>query len=332
MSIVPPPVIHCIGLANMDALAYVDESFLKKFGARKGTTVAYSGIRLDTIRAALPDPVYIPGGSAANTAASLAAHGHEVVYTGKTGDDEHGAQFRALFENVPVRFATAPAPDGTTSVCLVLVTPDKERSFLYSTDMAAWHLREEDLPDLSGPAPQIVYVEAYLATIQGKSGINLLSLLESALPKDGNTLIINIVDAAYLAAYKNHIFEILRARHAVLIGNMFEFSTLFLTDDPDDLREQAIDMDCDFVITKGHEGVIYLAETEYFALPAPVVDFDAIADTVAAGDYFSAGFIDGLMNGQDRRTCCARGIAFAFATESLKIPGARQGESGTETS
>ncbi|MCB9989723.1 MAG: adenosine kinase [Rhodospirillales bacterium] len=327
MSIIPDSSeVVLLGLANMDALAYIDEDFLNRCGARKGTTVAISGRLLSRIAEQLEDVSYIPGGSAANTAASLASHGHKVSFIGKVGDDAHGQSFRDAFKSTGVHFDTPPEAGKDTSLCLVLVTPDKEQSFLYCADAAAWQLEEQDLPDFSAHCPRIVYAEAYLATIQDKSGVNLLSMLESALPDENNELVINIVDSAYLSAYKSHIFEILRARHCTLIGNHFEFLSLFGTDENAGLQSQAIDMDCDFIITRGAHGLSFISKDECFDLKAPDIDFDTIIDTVGAGDYCAAGFMHGLLQNHDKRRCCELGIE--FATESLKIPGARAVKAG----
>ena len=120
-----------IGNAMVDILAHCEESFLVEHGVRKGVMQLIDGQRAADIRRVMESPSEVSGGSAANTIAGLADMGCRTAYVGKVVDDRLGHVFADDIRSLGVKYETPMTPSGQgtdTGCCMVLVTPDGERS------------------------------------------------------------------------------------------------------------------------------------------------------------------------------------------------------------
>src|SRR5690606_19682848 len=120
--------------------------FLVTEGMTKSIMHLIEADRSADLYAKMPDTrKMIPGGSAANTAAGVAALGGRAAFVGKVADDELGAVFRTDYERNGIHFATADLEDGpATARSMILVTPDGERTM--NTYLGACqHLTEDDI-------------------------------------------------------------------------------------------------------------------------------------------------------------------------------------------
>ena len=124
------PLITGMGAALVDLFADVDEPALEALGSPKGSMTLVDAARANALRDGVKVHTYRPGGSAANTVAGLAGLGMQGGFIGKIGDDELGRVFRDSLTDLGVTFPVTPcdAADHPTGNCLVLVTPDAERT------------------------------------------------------------------------------------------------------------------------------------------------------------------------------------------------------------
>jgi sugar/nucleoside kinase (ribokinase family) len=151
-----------IGNAIVDVLARTDDAFLRQHGLVKGAMTLIDAERAEALYGAMGPGIEISGGSAANTLAGVASLGGRAAYIGKVRDDQLGAVFRHDIRAAGVAFDSAPALDGaSTARCLVLVTPDAQRT-MQTYLGACVELGPDDVtPDLVAAA-QITYLEGYL--------------------------------------------------------------------------------------------------------------------------------------------------------------------------
>ena len=151
-----------IGNAIVDVLAHADEAFLEAHGLPKGAMTLVDADRADRLYDAMGPGVEISGGSCANTVAGAASLGSAVAYVGKVRDDQLGRIFAHDIRAAGVAFDTPPAPDGPgTARCLVLVTPDAQRTMCTYLG-ACVELGPEDVdPGLVARAA-VTYLEGYL--------------------------------------------------------------------------------------------------------------------------------------------------------------------------
>jgi sugar/nucleoside kinase (ribokinase family) len=305
------PRILCIGLANVDIIANVGEDFLSAHNIGKGVTNTLDACTTGAILSKIENPVFYPGGCAANTACGIAGFGVPVRFTGKTGEDSFGEIFRDGFAHTPnLVFDTPPFAQKMTSVCLTLVTPDKERSFALCTDTAGWFIGPDDLPEAEDGAR--VYLEANTALM--RTGENR-SLLEDAAEKYRNRhLILNLNDRDIVDRCRPVIGSLFaRGMETCFIGQMEEFFALFQTRNFDAACDRAKATGKHFAITSGPNGVYLLHEGKIEHVPANAVPASHIVNTVGAGDQFAGGFVAGLAMGMPLREACVQGVNAATA-------------------
>ncbi|HHN73199.1 MAG TPA: adenosine kinase, partial [Thermopetrobacter sp.] len=151
-----------IGNAIVDVLANVDDEFLVKHDLVKGAMRLVDEVEAHELYEALGPTVEMSGGSAANTIAGLASFGRRAAFIGKIGADQLGEVFAHDIRSLGVHFDTAPVGDGpATARCLVLVTPDGERT-MNTWLGAAVKLGPEDVDEALVRDSAILYLEGYL--------------------------------------------------------------------------------------------------------------------------------------------------------------------------
>src|SRR5262245_13007416 len=119
-----------IGNAIVDVLAQSSDAALAELGLHKGTMALIDRARADALYGRMGQGVEMSGGSAANSMAGIASLGGRAAYIGKVADDQLGEVFCHDIRAVGVRFETAKARGGDTSTarCLIMVTPDAQRT------------------------------------------------------------------------------------------------------------------------------------------------------------------------------------------------------------
>src|SRR5690606_15017694 len=118
------------GNAIVDVISRTEDAFLAEAGLAKGSMTLIDETAAKNLYARMGPGLECSGGSAANTVAGLASFGARAAFIGKTRDDTLGKVFRHDIGALGVTFRTPPAPDSApeTARCLVLVTPDAQRT------------------------------------------------------------------------------------------------------------------------------------------------------------------------------------------------------------
>jgi sugar/nucleoside kinase (ribokinase family) len=300
--------VTCIGLANVDVIANVSEDFLSSHNIAKAATTSLDATSTGMLLGKLANPVFYPGGCAANTACGLSCFDIDTTFIGKTGDDTYADIFRQGFRNTDVRYTTPPFGSKMTSTCLTLVTPDKDRSFALCADTAGWFLSPADLPDSPG---QYVYLEANTARMAMNGGNNLLRAAAKKYGGSGIKVIVNLNDREIVRMAHDTLKGLLREDIAFFIGNIAEIHTLFGTNNQDDAFDAIMDTGHNFAVTDGPNGAWVLADSAAEHLPAMRLHASRIVNTIGAGDQFAAGFVSGLVAGLSYAESCLSGIQAA---------------------
>jgi len=157
-------VIDVVGIGNaiVDVIAHADERFIAGQGLAPGAMTLIDAERADSLYRAMGPAIESSGGSAGNTMAGIASLGGTGGYIGKVRDDLLGAVFRHDITAIGVRFDTPAAAAGpATARCLILVTPDGQRTM--ATYLGACvELGPEDIDPTLIAAARITYLEGYL--------------------------------------------------------------------------------------------------------------------------------------------------------------------------
>ena len=317
------PYVLCIGVANVDVIARVDTAFLLTQRVDKGTSTLMRTADLLDVISRMKDFLTIPGGCAANTACGVAQHGIETHFVGMIHDDIYGKIFEDGFKPYGVRFHAAYHPEKNTSLCLTLVTQDKDRSFVYSPDAASWFLGEEHLPDRDPSRPLIVYTESNLFRMSaGTTRQNMLHAVVEKYHGPGTQIILNLIDTEIATHHRQAIIDMMNRKViSFIVCNRDELMALFSAATVDEAFQAAQASGQKFITTLGKDGAVIMDENRIDHIAGSGIALEDIVDTVGAGDQFSAGFVAGLAQGKTLDAACLDGTQKAI--EILGLAGAR---------
>tara|TARA_R110002096_G_scaffold266710_1_gene460300 strand:- start:94091 stop:95077 length:987 start_codon:yes stop_codon:yes gene_type:complete len=296
-----------IGNAIVDILIHVDDEFLKSENLIKGSMQLVSEEEAAALYAKLGQCIECSGGSAANTIAGLASMGTRTSYIGKIRDDQLGTVFRHDINAMGTNFATSSSADGpATAHCLVLVTPDAERTMCTYLG-ACVNLTEADIDEEMVRASNISYLEGYLWDPEpAKSAFRKAIKIAH---DEGNKVSLSLSDPFCVDRHHEEFLKLVKDGVDILFANEDEIKMLYGTDDLQDAARR-VQQDCDMAaITCGAGGCIVTSKDEIGHVQGRKVS--NLVDTTGAGDLFAAGFLYGLTNGKSIGECGALGNLIA---------------------
>jgi sugar/nucleoside kinase (ribokinase family) len=295
---VRPIDVVTVGHAIVDVLTSTPDDFPARFGRDKGTMTLVEADEADRLYAAMGPATEVSGGSAANTAAGVAAFGGTAAFVGKVRDDQLGEVFTHDIRAAGVEFATPPAVAGpATGRCLIMVTPDAERTM--STFLGAGdHVGVDDVdPSLLARA-RVAYIEGYLCGLPSTDGMPAAAA--SAVHRAGGRFALSLSDPLWVELHGEEMAGLLD-QVDVLFGNEAEAIGVSRADDLDAAVGRLADR-CEVVaVTRGPAGSVIASRGRVVAVPAQPVH--QIVDTTGAGDLYAAGFLFGLTHGLDPVAC-----------------------------
>ncbi len=286
--------VVAVGNALVDVIAHASEEFIaqqkESHGMEKGSMNLIEEPRAVELYSQMPDGVETSGGSAANTLAGFASFGGKCAYIAKVADDNLGNVFKKDIRSIGVDFDTIPLAIGpSTGRCMILVTPDAERTmntFLGATS----ELNEGDIEKDLISSAQITYLEGYLydKPQAKKAFIRAAEYAHEA----GHRVALTLSDPFCVDRHRDDFLELVEHHVDILFANEDEIKSLYQKDDFEDaiaLVSQNVDI---AVITRTEKGAVILSKGEQFLIDAEPVE--NIIDTTGAGDQFAAGFLYGL--------------------------------------
>ena len=310
--------IVAIGDAIVDVIATCDDSFLEARGFAKGSMRLLSPEEASDLYGAIGPARETSGGSAANSMAGAAALGLDVGFVGQVAEDQLGAIFSHDMRALGVRFDT-PAIAGVppTGVCLILVTPDAQRTM--STCPGASH---ELTPAAVDPnlirSSRVTFLEGYLWGPQRPRA----AMLEAAriAQQAERTVAFTLSESLCIGDRREGVLGMIEAGLVdILFGNEHEMRHLTGCSGTGDCIPALSGKVGTLVMTRGAEGAIAVESGERVDVPAAPAD--AIVDTTGAGDQFAAGFLAGRLRGRPLRQCLEAGAV--AAAEVISHFGAR---------
>jgi len=284
--------VYGVGNAIMDLQVQCDDVFLESNGIEKGVMTLTEPDRQQMLLDALSNHQihYCSGGSAANTIVGIADMGGKAAYASKTGDDGFGHQYLNELKELGIDSHVA-AGKGDTGTCVVLITPDAQRTMLTHLGVSVT-LSEADIDAAAIAKAKYVYIEGYLFAGQSTKAAALKAI---ELAKASDTKVaLTISDPFLIDICRDDFQTLIEGPVDLLFCNEAEASALTGEDDPIDAAH-AIHKHCENVaLTLGKKGSIIMHHGE--ALPIEGVEVDAI-DTTGAGDMYAAGVLYGITNG-----------------------------------
>ena len=305
-----------VGNAIVDVLSHCDDALLDAHGLAKGTMTLVDRERAERIYDSMGPGVEMSGGSAANTAVGVAGLGGRAAFVGKVGDDDLGRIFDHDIRAAGVEFSTPPAPPGpATARCLILVTPDAQRTLNTFLGVAA-EIDVSDVDEALVARAGITYLEGYLVGMD--SAGEALAKSVAAAHAAGNRVALTLSDPAWVAAQRA-AFEKLLDQVDILLANEVEALSLTGADDLDAAVEGLQDRCPVVTVTRSERGAVVAGPGEVHAVPAAATS--RVVDTTGAGDLYAAGFLLGLTRGMPLADCARLGCL--AAAEVISHLGAR---------
>jgi len=295
----PPPTrldVVCIGNALVDVLATAKDTDLTELDLVKGTMALVDHERSAAIYDRMGPTTEASGGSAANTAAGVAALGGRAAFLGRVADDVFGQAFTHDIRSVGVAFDPIP----TTAVpgrvvsghCLVLVTEDAERTMATHLGVAS-EFGAVDLHDGHLGSTQVVYLEGYLWE-QPPAKAAMREAIETAHVNDA-AVALTVSDPFCVQNHRAEFLELLNGELELLFANEEEAMMLFGAASFDAAVDAVAETGVLAVLTRGARGSVVVTAGGPIEVPAAPVG--AVVDTTGAGDLFAAGFLYGITNG-----------------------------------
>lgn len=298
--------VYGLGNALVDMEYRVEDSFLQTHGIAKGHMTLVDEERLNALAAALADhePERMSGGSAANTMIAVQGFGGRTFYSCRLADDEVGGYFLNDLRNAGIDTndnAATPASSGQSGQCLVLVTPDAERSmnsFLgISTQLCPNEIDEQALR-----RARYYYVEGYLSS--GPDSLAAAIACRELAEAAGVKTAVSLSDPSMVEIFRDNLVQILGNGVDHLFCNEEEALSWAGTDRLDIAVRELKDVGRSLNVTLGKRGS--LAVTPHDETLVPGYEVEAV-DTNGAGDMYAGACLYGWCAGMEPAQAAAFG-------------------------
>lgn len=306
-----------IGNAIVDVISSQSDDFLQAQDLPKGMMTLIDANRAQTLYETMGSNLKVSGGSAANTLAGIACLGGKGAYIGKVGNDSLGDAFRKDILAVGVDYHTPPLIDGgTTARCLIIVTPDAQRTM--STYLgASVSLGPKDIDVQLIGSSKITYLEGYL--FDPPEAKKAFKYAAEVSHKAGRMVSLSLSDGFCVDRHRMEFLKFVRDHVDILFANEVEIKSLFEVDNFESALQKLRGKCKIAALTRGEAGAVILTDSD--TIPVGVVPVEHIIDTTGAGDLFAAGFLFGITHNYSLENCGRLGAM--CAAEIISHYGAR---------
>lgn len=291
--------VVAIGNALVDVLSQVTEDFVAEQNVDKGTMALIDEPAAVQLYAKMQNCTESSGGSAANTMAGFASFGGTGAFIGKVADDQIGNIFSHDLKSLDLHYTTPALQNGPkTGRCLVLITPDGERTM--NTFLgASIEIDPADVDESIIADAQITYLEGYLFDRdQAKAAfIKAAKAAKSA----GRKIALSLSDPFCVDRHRDDFKALIENHVDILFANEDEIKSLYQTDSFDEAAKAVASHVETAALTRGAQGATILHHGETTLIQARAVE--TVIDTTGAGDQFAAGFLYGYTQNKPMQEC-----------------------------
>lgn len=286
--------VLCIGNAIVDVISDADDAFLESQGLDKGSMRLIDQAEAVRLYGEMGPGREVSGGSAGNTAAGLAALGIKTGFIGQVATDELGDIYRHDIEAQGVEFLVPARDDvGATARCLILVTPDAQRTM--NTFLGAAQMLETSGVDMGAVADAgITYLEGYLWDPEAPRAA-MEAAIEAAHAA-GRRIAFTLSDSFCISRHKADFVRLVDEKKIdILFANQAEIEEMAGIANFDEAVAAFADRVPTLVVTRSEHGAVAVRGDERASVPAEPIE--RLVDTTGAGDLFAAGFLAGEARG-----------------------------------
>ena len=289
-----------IGNAIVDVICKVDENFILQNGLTKSTMkLFFDENEFKNLLKNLKIEKTVSGGSVANSIVGLSQLGDRVGFIGKVSNDEFGSKYEEGLKKENVEyFYSKKKEELPTGTCLILVTPDSERTMCTFLGTAG-KINENDVSSDAIKKSEIIFLEGYLWD-EGEPKKAFDKAINNA-----NKVAMTLSDLFCVDRHKPHFLNLVKNKLDITFANEQEITSLIEAKNFDEVINFSKQLNKLVIITRGEKGAIAINGDE-------VVENNAqkhlkIVDLTGAGDLFAAGFLHGYINKLSTKECLEKG-------------------------
>ena len=277
-----------IGNAIVDVICKVEDKYLFENGLTKSTMKLVDEAEFKKLLSALKIENTVSGGSVANSIVGLSQLGNKVGFIGKINDDNLGQKYEDGLKKENVNFFYSKKKENTaTGTCLILITPDSERTMCTFLGTAG-KINENDVDVSSLKESEITFLEGYLWD-EGEAK----SAFDKAI-QNSNKVAMSLSDLFCVERHKKHFLDLVTNKIDITFANEQEISSLINAKNFDEIISFGKKIGKILVITLGKNGSIAISKGEVTKCKS-IKNLD-ILDLTGAGDLFASGFLHGYIN------------------------------------
>ena len=302
-----------IGNAIVDVICKVEDKFITQNDLTKSTMKLVNEVEFKKLLSSLKIEETVSGGSVANSIVGLSQLGNKVGFIGKVSEDDLGKKYEQGLRKENVQYFYSKKKEAIpTGTCLILITPDSERTMVTFLGTAG-KISENDIDANAVKKSEILFLEGYLWD-EGEPK----KAFEKAI-NNSNKVAMSLSDLFCVERHKSHFLELVKNKLDITFANEQEIMSLIDVRKFDDVINFAKEINRLIVITRGDKGAIAINKSE-------IVECAAnknlkIKDLTGAGDLFAGGFLHGLINNKSLKESLETGTD--MSSKVIQIIGAR---------
>jgi len=278
-----------IGNAIVDVICKVDDNFISQNGLTKSTMkLIFDENEFKKLLTNLKIEKTVSGGSVANSIVGISQLGNKVGFIGKVSDDDLGSKYEDGLKKENVKyFYSKKKEELPTGTCLILVTPDSERTMCTFLGTAG-KINENDVSSDAIKESEIIFLEGYLWD-EGEPKKAFDKAINNA-----NKVAMSLSDQFCVDRHKPHFLDLVKNKLDITFANEQEITSLIEAKNFDDVINFSKQLGKLIVLTRGEKGAIAIKSDE--VVECGVKKNLKIVDLTGAGDLFAAGFLHGHVN------------------------------------
>ena len=289
-----------IGNAIVDVICKVEDNFLSENNLTKSTMkLIFDEGEFKNLLSNLKIEKTVSGGSVANSIVGLSQLGNDVGFIGKVCDDELGSKYEDGLKQENVKyFYSKKKEELPTGTCLILVTPDSERTMCTFLGTAG-KINENDVSSDAIKQSEIILLEGYLWD-EGDPKKAFEKAIQSA-----NKVAMSLSDQFCVDRHKPHFLELVKNKLDITFANEQEIISLIDAKSFEEVINFSKSLGKIIVLTRGEKGAVAINGDE--VVECGVKQGLKIVDLTGAGDLFAAGFLHGHVNNMSLKESLDKG-------------------------
>ena len=289
-----------IGNAIVDVICKVDDDFIQRNNLTKGTMkLFFDENEFEKLLRNLKIEKTVSGGSVANSIVGLSQLGNKVGFIGKVSDDEFGYKYEEGLKKENVEyFYSKKKEELPTGTCLILVTPDSERTMCTFLGTAG-KINENDVSSEAIKKSEMIFLEGYLWD-EGEPKTAFDKAINIA-----NIVAMSLSDQFCVDRHKPHFLDLVKNKLDITFANEQEITSLIEAKNFNEVINFSKQLNKLVIVTRGEKGAVAINGQEI--IENEIQKNLNILDLTGAGDLFAAGFLHGYINKLSTKECLEKG-------------------------